>query len=142
MRAPNPGHMPNRTRSPRQPLPTKHCATCGRRFAWRSKWSDSWDEVRYCSTACRSRRPGPLDRDLEAAIIELTRRRGSSASICPSDAARSVDPDRWRSLMERTRRAGRRLAMRGEIVVLQGGRPVDATDAKGAIRYRITERSA
>jgi len=34
-------------------LPTKVCATCGRPFAWRRKWADVWDEVRYCSERCR-----------------------------------------------------------------------------------------
>jgi hypothetical protein len=37
-------------------LPTKDCATCGRPFAWRKRWARSWDEVRHCSEACRSRR--------------------------------------------------------------------------------------
>jgi len=37
-------------------LPTKTCVTCGRPFAWRKKWERVWDEVRYCSDACRRRR--------------------------------------------------------------------------------------
>jgi hypothetical protein len=37
-------------------LPTKTCAVCQRPFAWRRKWSKVWDEVLYCSDACRSRR--------------------------------------------------------------------------------------
>lgn len=35
-------------------LPTKICASCGRPFAWRKKWERTWDEVRFCSDACRS----------------------------------------------------------------------------------------
>ncbi|MGL5816904.1 MAG: DUF2256 domain-containing protein [Phycicoccus sp.] len=38
-------------------LPTKVCRTCGRPFAWRRKWADVWDDVQYCSTACRRARP-------------------------------------------------------------------------------------
>ncbi|MFP4240202.1 MAG: DUF2256 domain-containing protein [Rhodosalinus sp.] len=34
-------------------LPTKPCVTCGRPFAWRSKWAKVWDEVRHCSDRCR-----------------------------------------------------------------------------------------
>lgn len=34
-------------------LPQKVCAQCGRPFAWRKKWERVWDEVRYCSDACR-----------------------------------------------------------------------------------------
>jgi hypothetical protein len=37
-------------------LPQKICATCGRPFAWRRKWARVWDEVRYCSDACRAKR--------------------------------------------------------------------------------------
>ncbi|WP_082029768.1 DUF2256 domain-containing protein [Ruegeria sp. ANG-S4] len=34
-------------------LPKKICATCGRPFSWRKKWSKVWSEVRYCSDRCR-----------------------------------------------------------------------------------------
>jgi hypothetical protein len=37
-------------------LPEKLCAACGRRFSWRKKWERHWDEVRYCSDACRTGR--------------------------------------------------------------------------------------
>jgi hypothetical protein len=35
-------------------LPTKDCAACGRPFNWRKKWARDWDNVLYCSDACRS----------------------------------------------------------------------------------------
>ena len=35
-------------------LPSKVCAACGRPFTWRKKWKSNWDEVRYCSDACRT----------------------------------------------------------------------------------------
>ncbi|WP_348247108.1 DUF2256 domain-containing protein [Leptolyngbya sp. GB1-A1] len=38
-------------------LPIKICPVCGRPFAWRKKWADCWDEVKYCSDRCRRRRP-------------------------------------------------------------------------------------
>jgi hypothetical protein len=42
-------------------LPTKPCATCGRPMTWRKKWARNWDEVKYCSDACRRRhRAGSL----------------------------------------------------------------------------------
>lgn len=37
-------------------LPEKICAACGRPFAWRRKWAKVWDEVRFCSDACRTGR--------------------------------------------------------------------------------------
>jgi hypothetical protein len=41
-------HKPN--------LPEKACAACGRPFAWRKKWARVWEEVRFCSDACRDGR--------------------------------------------------------------------------------------
>jgi hypothetical protein len=37
-------------------LPAKMCAACGRPFAWRRKWARDWENVRYCSDACRTGR--------------------------------------------------------------------------------------
>ncbi|MFJ4837424.1 DUF3253 domain-containing protein [Streptomyces sp. NPDC088746] len=79
------------------------------------------------------------DRRLERAILELLERRGPTATICPSDAARAVyegDGDGWRALMEPARRAARRLVAAGEVEITQGGRPVALEDARGPIRIR------
>ena len=116
--------------------PTKICAKCGRRFEWRSKWSSNWDEVRFCSARCRRERLTKVDEALEDAILALLTERGSK-TICPSEAARQVDPERWRGLMERTRQAARRLVARGEAEILQRGRPVDPSTAKGPIRLAL-----
>jgi hypothetical protein len=43
-------------------LPTKLCLVCQRPFAWRRKWANVWDEVKYCSAACRKRRNNPQNR--------------------------------------------------------------------------------
>lgn len=37
-------------------LPEKICPCCNRPFRWRKKWARIWDEVRYCSDACRRAR--------------------------------------------------------------------------------------
>jgi hypothetical protein len=37
----------------KQHLPEKNCAACGRPFAWRKKWERDWEQVRFCSEACR-----------------------------------------------------------------------------------------
>ncbi len=39
-------------------LPVKTCAACGRPFAWRKKWRKDWEQVRFCSDACRRKRQG------------------------------------------------------------------------------------
>jgi len=37
-------------------LPSKPCAACGRPMTWRRRWSRNWDEVKFCSNACRRAR--------------------------------------------------------------------------------------
>lgn len=37
-------------------LPQKPCARCGRAFSWRRKWAANWEQARYCSDACRTRK--------------------------------------------------------------------------------------
>lgn len=104
-------------------------------MAWRKAWADRWEEVRYCSDGCRRHKPGPIDRALEAAILDLLDGRGANKTICPSEAARAVRED-WRPLMERTRAAARRLVAAGSIVIVQKGAVVDPSTARGPIRLR------
>ncbi len=121
-------------------VPSKSCATCGRTITWRKKWERDWDEVRYCSDACRSQKPGAADREMQAAILQLLAARGAGKTICPSEAARAVagsdEEHAWRPLMEPAREAARRLVASGHIVITQDGRVVDPSHAKGAIRLR------
>ncbi len=37
-------------------LPSKPCTVCGREMSWRKAWARNWDEVRYCSEACRRKK--------------------------------------------------------------------------------------
>jgi hypothetical protein len=39
-------------------LPHKICPVCNRPFSWRKKWEKVWDEVKFCSEACRMRKHG------------------------------------------------------------------------------------
>jgi len=118
----------------------KVCAGCGRRIEWRRRWADDWENVRWCSDACRRRGVKAVDRDLEQAIRDLLDQRARDATICPSEAARRVGGDDWRPLMEPARRAARRLVAAGEIEITQQGRVVDPSTAKGAIRLRRAAR--
>jgi len=34
-------------------LPSKPCAGCGREMTWRRRWARNWEQVKYCSNACR-----------------------------------------------------------------------------------------
>lgn len=97
---------------------------------------------KYCSAACRARKVRPVDRALEAAILELLSARAASASICPSDAAKRVfagEDDGWRDLMEPARCAARRLVALGSVQITQGQRVVDPSTAKGPIRIRTAQ---
>jgi len=112
----------------------KPCAVCGRLIAWRKKWERDWGAVKYCSQACRRAKLSPTDEALERAIVDLIDRRGPGKSICPSEAAKLVDPENWRDLMEPARMAARRLVARGEALITQKGREVDPSTAKGPVR--------
>ncbi|WP_406815334.1 DUF3253 domain-containing protein [Mycobacterium sp. M23085] len=83
---------------------------------------------------------GPMPRRLESAIRALAEHRGSSSSICPSDAARAVGGDRWRGLMDDARAAARRLAQSGVVQLTQRGNVLDPDgDWSGPIRIRTAE---
>ncbi len=116
--------------------PDKTCRSCGRRISWRKKWERDWDAITYCSDACRRQKVSGQDRELETAIRDLLAARSGAATICPSEAARAVRGDDWRPLMEPARRAARRLVAAGEVEIVQGGRVVDPSTAKGPIRIR------
>ena len=137
-----PDRSERRGRSAARDVPTKPCAACGRAIEWRKKWERSWDDVRYCSDACRRRKVRPVDADLEIAITELLASRATDATICPSEAARRVAPDDWRPLMEPARAAARRLVAAGRIDITQRGRVVDPSTAKGPIRLRARRHPA
>lgn len=120
-----------------RPGDEKPCSVCGRAMTWRRKWSRNWDDVKYCSDACRKRGKSSVDTALERAILDVLAARARGASICPSEAARRVAPDDWRPLMERTRSAARRLVASGELEMIQRGQAVDPSTARGPVRLRL-----
>ncbi|MDA2956350.1 MAG: DUF2256 and DUF3253 domain-containing protein [Actinomycetota bacterium] len=114
----------------------KVCERCGRTMQWRAKWARNWNEVKYCSDACRKQRLTAVDTALEDAILQLLNARARDASICPSEAARAVGGESWQSLMEPARKAARRLVAQEKAQITQGGKVVDPSRAKGPIRIR------
>jgi hypothetical protein len=135
--------MPDKVRKPERTTPHKDkiCKACGRTFSWQKKWDKDWDVVKYCSDACRGNKPGTADAALEAAILELLAERGRAKTICPSEAAKAVGGKEtrrdWEGLMDPARAAARRLVAAGKIVIMQHGKVVDSSTAKGAIRLRL-----
>ncbi|SNS03115.1 Protein of unknown function [Geodermatophilus saharensis] len=77
---------------------------------------------------------------LERAIGALLDVRAPGATICPSEAARAVDPEGWRELVPRARDVAGRLAERGEVEVTQRGAVVDVATARGPVRIRRVSR--
>ncbi len=132
---------PSRERTSSATPAPKICAACGRTITWRKKWERDWDNIRFCSDACRRNKPGAEEAALEAKILELLRQRGAGKTICPSEAARALanpdDPATWQPLMEPARAAARRLVAQGKIVITQAGHTVDPSTAKGPIRLRL-----
>jgi len=122
-------------------LPTKPCTLCGRIITWRKKWERDWDQVKFCSDACRraskSNDQHTVARALEQSILALLAERPKSATICPSEAAHRVRPDDWRDWLEPARQAARRLVEQGRVEITQSGRVVDPSTAKGPIRLRL-----
>ncbi|QYY36668.1 DUF3253 domain-containing protein [Ruficoccus sp. ZRK36] len=74
---------------------------------------------------------------MRRAIFGVARECGPTGSISPLDVARKISPYKARALMPQVIGAARRMAVDGEIVMLQNGKPVDPAVAKGAFRLRI-----
>jgi hypothetical protein len=85
---------------------------------------------------------GTLDVRLEEAILGALQARRGGASVCPSEAARLVDPAGWRARMGAARAAACRLVARGACEVTQGGRVVEPSTARGPIRIRLASSRA
>lgn len=108
-------------------------------MSWRTSWARNWDDVKYCSAACRSRRVTAEDLRLEQVIIELLDSLPRGATISPDDAARRVGADANAdadALREPARRAARRLVEAGDVEIVQHGRVVDPSTARGLFAIR------
>jgi hypothetical protein len=98
------------------------CASCGRTITWRRKWERDWESVRWCSDACRRRGAPPpalLDRLRALAPVDL------------DAAAARLGEDR-----EAVRAAARLLVADGRGQLVQKGRVVDPSTAKGPVVLR------
>lgn len=79
----------------------------------------------------------PSSRLLEKAVLELLTERGT-ATACPSEVARQLEPTAWRGLLGPVRAAAARLQQRGKVDAYQHGKPVQLQQARGPVRLRIT----
>lgn len=83
----------------------------------------------------------PSDDQIEAMLLAVITARGQTASACPSEVARKLQPNAWRELMPSVRRVAAELARRGSLEITQAGLVVVPTEPpkepfKGPIRVR------
>ncbi len=80
--------------------------------------------------------PSPEGRDVRLAAVmrALLGHRDPASTICPSDAARVVAGDGFRTVMDDARRVAAGLRGAGVVVTTQGGEDVDPEGARGPIR--------
>ena len=77
------------------------------------------------------------DQIIRDCILRIAKKRGVNKSLCPSEVARDLHPENWRSLMPEVRRVTALLVQEGEVAVTQFGKPVEPLNAKGHIRISL-----
>lgn len=78
-----------------------------------------------------------MNDSIRQAILFLLAKRIDGATICPSEAARTLWPENWRVEMPRVRETAVRMAHAGELELCQGGKVVDPAGFRGPIRLRL-----
>ena len=114
----------------------KICASCGRKIEPRKKWEKIWDQIKYCSDRCRKNKK---PEDYRSQILELLKSRGNNKTICPSEIL-PEDQKSNKTTMEKVRISARHLVAEGKIQILQNGRAVDPSTAKGPIRLKLLKK--
>ncbi len=74
-----------------------------------------------------------LDARIASTVKALLRHRDGT-TICPSDAARVVGGEQWRTRMNDVRRVAATLAENEQVVITQRGKAVDLCSVKGPVR--------
>ena len=77
------------------------------------------------------------EKRIRQAILDLTAERGAGKTVCPSEIARIVKPEDWRSLMGPIRQVAHDLLKAGKIRVTQRGKNVEPLTAKGPVRLGL-----
>ena len=81
------------------------------------------------------------DSTIRDAILAACAQCGADASVCPSEVARALSPDDWRSLMEPVRAGAVALAREGRLRITQRGVEVQAGPLHGPIRLSLPRAS-
>lgn len=72
----------------------------------------------------------------EATILQILYSRSRDKTMCPSEVLAPADKQNP-ELMEQVREAAKRLVARGEVEIVQKGKPVDPSTIRGPIRLRL-----
>jgi hypothetical protein len=76
---------------------------------------------------------------IEAEIFDQLAKREPGKSICPSEVAKVISPERWQREMGKVRAVATGLARQGRLVITKKGKPVDPEAFKGVIRLKLPE---
>ena len=71
---------------------------------------------------------------IAATIRALLRHRAAESTICPSDVARVVGGEQWRSLLDEARAVAKELQQGGVVRITQRGEEVDPDRVRGPLR--------
>ena len=114
---------------------SKVCASCGRAFTWRKKWAKNWEQVRYCSTRCRSKGTIlPQDPLIQAVFDAL--KRVPSKRACTVDAIEQALHEQGHSAQQ-TRVALRTMIHAGQISSMEGNKRIAPERLKGNSTLRL-----
>ena len=117
-------------------LPQRSCSSCGRSFTWRKSFAKNWEDVKYCSKACRKRKLSKIDQQIENTILELLETQTYPTPLSTGQIADFLDFGDDKNLLESIKRAARRLEAKSFVIITQDGKRVDSSKAKGHFQIR------
>jgi hypothetical protein len=80
-----------------------------------------------------------MSKKIEKQILLLLQERGKDKSICPSEVARQLFPEDWRTHMDEIRAVAKNLCVQKKILITQNNKVVDLNKIKGPIRFSLPE---
>ncbi len=117
-------------------LPQRSCSSCGRSFTWRKSFAKNWEDVKYCSKACRKRKLSKIDQQIENIILKLLESQPHPTPLTTGQIADLLDFGNDKNLLESIKRAVRRLEAKSFVIITQDGKRVDSSTAKGHLQIR------
>jgi len=72
-------------------------------------------------------------------LLAIARERGLLKSVCPSEIARMLFQNDWRSHMEQIRKVAIALEKLGKVIITQNDIPVSTDFIEGPIRIKISK---